>query len=57
MKQEIYAAIFFTCFILAAILVEGAPFLSFGAVALMVASLIKGRLWCIETEEKQNEKN
>ena len=57
MKQETYAAIFFVCFILAAILVESAPFLSFGAVAVMVASLIKGRLWCIETEKKQNEKN
>lgn len=57
MKQEIYAAIFFVCFILAAILVESAPFLSFGAVTVMVASLIKGRLWRIDTEEKQNEKN
>ena len=56
-KQEIYAAIFFVNFILAAILAEIAPLLSLVSVAVMAVSLIKGRLWCIETEEKQNEKN
>lgn len=57
MNQETYAAIFFIALILAAILAEIAPLLSLVSVAVMTVSLIKGRLWCIETEEKQDEKN
>ena len=50
MKQETYAAIFFIALIIAAISVEGCLPLSLGAVITMVVCLIKGQLWCMETE-------
>lgn len=55
MKQETYAAIFFIALILAEITVEGCLPLSLGAVITMVVCLIKGRLWCMETEGEGGE--
>ena len=54
-KQETYAAIFFVSFILAAITVEGCLPLSLGAVITMGVCIIKGRLWCMETEGEGGE--